>query len=147
MVNQMTTNNIILVVLKSTLEIVQLNDLSHKIILDGQEFTKKIKGDFLGFYDWLKNKEGNIIGLRYFLFEDYQFIIDDLALLHVNYLEIDSAVRYNSILYIYFSEEKDFIDKVSNDQLFGDNCIYKSELGEYAITFCLPDKMQLNANQ
>lgn len=130
-------DNIILLVLKKQLDIVLLEDISSEILVNEQVFKQKDYGDFNGFYDWLRNHDNKIVGLRYFLFEDYQFIIDSFR--YLDYVETELTKQNNSILNIYFSEKRTFIDEISNDQLFIDNYIYKSELNEYAITFCLPD--------
>ncbi len=91
-----------------------------RFLLDGIEYTDAEFGDFLGFYDYLRNAAGEILGVRFLPFEDYGFSEKELLLLA--------------------SENKDFDEKKSDDQRFGENKLYHARNGNILLTFAAPDE-------
>lgn len=91
-------------------------------------------GDFIGFYDWLTDPDDRIIGVRQSFFED----IDSFSSMFstYEYLEWNPKGR---VLSVYFSESRTIVESKSGDQDFGDNRIYRSLAGDFAISFALPD--------
>jgi hypothetical protein len=89
--------------------------------------SKKSQG-FIGFFDWLRSDDRNIVGIRICYFE------------HQNYNSILSKFSYvrpifeNMCMEIMFCENK-YNSEISGDQDFGNNYVYLSEEGNYLLTF------------
>lgn len=92
----------------------------NRFLLDGIEYVDSNLGDFLGFYDYLRNSAGEISGVRFFPFEDCGFVEKELILLA--------------------SEIKEFDEEKSDDQEFGENRIYQTKSGGVLLTFSAPDE-------
>ena len=87
-------------------------------------------GDLTGFYDWLRNPEGEVIGVRYLPADELDFICDALA--HLPYAKVD---RKSKSIELYFSTDTTIVESISNDQDFGDNSLFKSSTETYALSF------------
>jgi hypothetical protein len=87
-------------------------------------------GDFTGFYDWLRNAEGRVIGVRYLPADELEFLCNAIA--QLPYVVVDPQI--NSIE-LYFSDDRSIDESVSNDQEFGDNRLFKSASGTFALSF------------
>lgn len=84
-------------------------------------------GDFLGFYDYLRNAEGEILGVRFAPFEEFGFDRQEIQ--------------------VFFSDKHDFEETKSDDQVFVDNKLYKSKSGARLVTFRAPnEKFAANSN-
>ncbi len=86
--------------------------------------------DFVGFYDWLRNTDKRIIGVRCYPWEEFSFPYATVRVLP--YVEIDSEEKS---VCLFFSDERSFEESLSDDQDFGNNRMYKSDTEEYAISF------------
>lgn len=89
-----------------------------RFLLNGIEYEDSQLGDFIGFYDYLRNSEGEILGVRMIPFEDCGFLETELNL--------------------FASSGEDVDESKSDDQLFTDNKLYKSRNGSILITFLAP---------
>jgi hypothetical protein len=100
------------------------------ILYDNKNFVEISIGHFNGFYDWLRNYSGLIIGVRYFPFEDSNFLLKELV--QLKYSKTDEHS-----IDIYFVEEqhRSINEDISDDQKFGGNRIFKSSEGKYLLTF------------
>lgn len=91
-----------------------------RFLLNGIEYIDSSFGDFVGFYDYLRNSAGEVIGVRFLPFEDYGFIEKEMLFW---------AVKNET-----FDEEK------SDDQRFGENKVYQARNGTILLTFPAPDE-------
>lgn len=87
-------------------------------------------GDFTGFYDWLRNYQGHIIGVRYLPADELTFLFRAVA--HLPYVAVNWQTK---AIALYFSQDRSIDESVSNDQDFGDNRVLKSAQGRFAISF------------
>lgn len=88
-------------------------------------------GELSGFYDWLRARDGSIIGVRFHpLIEETSLLKNEL--LKIDYLE--HSLETNGID-IFFTSSRDIDLPNSADQDFGNNRVYKSANGMYAISF------------
>ncbi|MGC2235534.1 MAG: hypothetical protein WA584_05210 [Pyrinomonadaceae bacterium] len=91
-----------------------------RFLLSGVEYEDSHLGDFIGFYDYLRNTAGEVSGVRFFPFEDCRFSKKEINL--------------------FASPEKDIDESISDDQLFTDNKLYKSRNGNILLTFLAPSE-------
>ncbi len=101
------------------------------IEIDGAIFRDSGAGDWFGFYDWLRTSDDLVIGVRIALFES----IDQLLRLTASNMEIDAGRK---ILSIFFSNRRDYDEKKSDDQDFGDNWVFYGDDGSVLLTFNAP---------
>lgn len=87
-------------------------------------------GEFTGFYDWLRDADGGIIGVRYLPFEASRAVCDAVAAFP--YVDV-TADRLS--LAVFFSTEHAFDPASSGDQAFGGNRVFVAANGDYALTF------------
>ena len=95
-------------------------------------------GDWTGFYDWLRDLEGNVLGVRYTPFEETEFLTQEVGAL--GYVKADPPRH----LEIYFSDRREFDEKLSCDQEFLYDAIFRSDDGEYAIGFGMEELSESN---
>ena len=86
-------------------------------------------GDWTGFYDWLRDSEANLLGVRYSPFKDCEFLIERTAKLQ--YVKPD----FPRNIEVYFFGRRSVEPKLSCDQDFAYAAIFRSDDGEYAIGF------------
>lgn len=95
-------------------------------------------GDWTGFYDWLRDAEGGLLGIRYTPFEQTEFLTRELKDLH--YVQADPPRH----LEIYFSERREIDPKRSCDQAFLYDAVFRSDKGGYAIGFGMEELSESN---
>ena len=109
-----------------------IDDLSRsKFVLGNEVFSDSGSGDWLGFYDWLRTKSGNVIGVRLWADEAND--------------QIRAAGRCAGVaaddrcfpLVVYLDAEREFDEERSCDQDFGSNMLLVSSNG-FALTFNSP---------
>lgn len=93
------------------------------------EISKKNEG-FIGFFDWLRISEENIVGIRVYFFDDLAYTA---CLLERSYAK--GVFNNRSIEILFKGDSFDF--NLSGDQDFTENYVYKSDTGEYLIMFRL----------
>ena len=86
-------------------------------------------GDWTEFYDWLRDSAGNILGVRYWLRSDTEFLIEYAK--GKEYIQSESPRQIE----IYFSERRGADAELSCDQDFLYDAIFRSDNGDYAIAF------------
>jgi hypothetical protein len=107
--------------------------ISEEICVNSVEYRDVGRGDWTGFYDFLRTGEGAIIGIR------YSPLLDDAAMLSDLKGKPYARVLPNSTFELFFSAERSFVPELSEDQDFGDNMVLRSASGEYALTFGVDD--------
>jgi hypothetical protein len=139
----MIVDNIVLLPLRSPLQLVFLSDTPITISVDNLEFTRSDTGDITGFYDWLR-KDGRIVGIGVLIFEDFHFLLS--TFLGLEYVTVEKQTTSGAVLAsIHFYATRNYEDDKSNDQLFAKNYLYKTSCGEFGLTFQLPDSAEYDA--
>lgn len=101
--------------------------------LETKRYSPHGDGSWTGFYDWLRDRQGHLIGVRYWPFADSPVFRDLQAQLPPSpRLATDPNHRF---LEIYFSHNRDLDRDASDDQDFGHNGIFSTLDGEWAIAF------------
>lgn len=103
------------------------------LAIGNEEFRDAGQGDWLGFYDWLRTKAGEVIGVRLW--------VDDVNA-QIRALHPCAGVVAGETcfpLLIYFGEERAFEEQLSDDQDFGSNRLLVGP-GKFALTFNAPSK-------
>jgi hypothetical protein len=102
-------------------------------LLNKTKYENTGRGEFLGFYDFLRNAADKVVGVRYFPFEDIQFLTEMLS------GAANVEIRADGKIWVfYFSEAQNFVESKSDDQCFGDNNLFKSKDGAFLLTFRAP---------
>jgi hypothetical protein len=89
-------------------------------------------GDWLGFYDWLRTRSGEVIGVRLWVDDANEQIRATAACAGV------TAERDFFPLTIYLGEPREFEEELSCDQDFGSNMLLVSP-NAFAMTFNAPE--------
>ena len=91
-------------------------------VLKGQTFRLDCSGN--GFYDYLRNREGGIVGLRLSFFRQHnlQDYFEGLDYVHQDDRRLRVEVYFSSIEF-----------SMGDDQAFGDDAIWVSKEGVYAL--------------
>jgi hypothetical protein len=89
-------------------------------------------GEFTEFYDWLRNSHDEVLGVRYNLCEDTEFLFGYAQ--RRDYMLSKELGRWKYVE-IYFSEEWDVDPLRSCDQGFVYDPVFRSDDGEIAIAF------------
>src|SRR5262249_31761580 len=99
------------------------------ITLQGKVFVDSGLGDWIGFYDWLRTRDGKLLGVRTWL---EKMSADDLR----RNLAGNSAVELgNGEVRVWFSEERGFDEAFSADQDLGTHRMMRAGSDEFALTF------------
>ena len=95
----------------------ELASESGDIELDGRTFKCLSAGGWLGFYDWLRDRSGRVVGVRQY--------IDDLDAFPWDrpFRGASRGVGKRELL-IFFDDEHAFDENSSCDQDFGDNFLF-----------------------
>lgn len=94
---------------------------------------------FIGFFDWLRKNEIEIVGIRLCYFEHH---IYNNLLKRFPYVNATNEGRWIEIL--FKNQSYDFA--LSGDQDFTNNYVYESEGGEYLFTFGLDHLTEAELN-
>lgn len=100
-----------------------------ELVLDGIRYKDGGYGDWTGFYDWLRDLERRVIGVRYWP-DDTAFILDVVQ--GFSYAFVPENRFY---LEIYFSDDHDFDKEESKDQDFLYDKVFLSDAGEHVLVF------------
>lgn len=98
-------------------------------ICEGTLYRDAGLGDWTEFYDWLRDSDGNMLGVRYWLRSDTEFLVEYAK--GRDYIQTDPPRQIE----IYFSERRGANAKLSCDQDFLYDAVFRSESGDYAIAF------------
>jgi hypothetical protein len=113
-----------------TMMINSIGDEDIPNLLYSEEYSVVANNDWTGFYDWLRNSEKKIIGIRYCPFEETEFICSI-----ARELPYSIVSKKNTWVEFYFSKDREYVSEFSADQQFTGNWILRSPSGKYAITF------------
>lgn len=115
---------------------VQLVQCTRENLLNGYVPTTGFSGS-TGHYDWLRSSSNEILGVRYWPFDDdiHAAEVSKLQALcrSLDYAYIDCEDRFISI--IFSGLISDVVEDISNDQDLGENGIYVNQQGGMAICF------------
>lgn len=100
--------------------------------VDNTEYHDVGLGEWTGFYDWLRDSDGGLLGVRYWLNSGTEFLVS-----HTQTLPYVS--RASNHIEIYFSERRVVDPKLSCDQAFLYDALFRSSHEEYAIAFGTED--------
>jgi hypothetical protein len=97
--------------------------------ISGVKYYEAKINDWLGFYDWLRTKGGEVIGVRLTVDSD-----SDERVLFLNYegVVVDKDRR---TVHIWFTTSRGYDETISDDQDFGGNRPFRSQTGAVALTF------------
>jgi len=98
-------------------------------VCEGKRYRDAGFGEWTEFYDWLRDSDSNVLGVRFWLSSETEFLSDYAE--QPPYVQIDPS-RY---LEIYFSENREISQQRSSDQDFLYDGIFRSDDGQYAIGF------------
>lgn len=91
-----------------------------------ERFVHTLRGDWTGFYDWLRDSRRRVIGLRYRPFEEVHFILNEI--------EPGGSVRVTEATVECLFDEGARIDaSQSGDQAFQYVGLFESSEGHYAL--------------
>ena len=119
---------LILVVLNEKPTCFHLDQLKKKIVFGDIVLDEYEDNDYSGFYDWMRNSVGEIIGLRYTRLDGFEPAIST-ALKKLPYVNF----THEKIIEIYFNPNRDYVEANSNDQDIGICKMYVSTNQMYAI--------------
>jgi hypothetical protein len=100
------------------------------IVLEGKTFTESGLGASIGFYDWLRRSDGSLVGVRTWLSQESE--------IHKfrNQLVKCSRIEWGKNHFIlFFSDKRDFEDKLSDDQELGAHRLAISADGVALLTY------------
>jgi hypothetical protein len=138
------TEKCLLLFFKSPLELAWAelpNDAPVAIVYKNQTYKNIGTQGWNGFYDWLRNYQNKIVGVRYFPFEDFEM----LATL-INQLPDCKVVTNNkgAVWFdLFFSSDRSVNEKKSDDQDFGGNWLFQTESGDKAMSLIARDNEKL----
>ena len=105
--------------------------LGSELALGDDLFRDSGLGDWLGFYDWLRTRSGEVIGVRVWIDQVNEQIRAAGSCANV------ISERDCFPLSIYFGESREFAEELSSDQDFGSNMLLVSA-NAFAVTFNAP---------
>lgn len=103
-----------------------------EITVDGETYRDVGSGDWTGYYDWLRNTQGAILGVRYWPSEETHFLVSTASPL--SYSRVYDNERQPWVE-IYFSDDRNVDYERSKDYDFVYSRVLSSDLAEYAICF------------
>lgn len=111
-----------------------IDEAQESICIKNNNVLYKVHSDsnWLGFYDWLRTKSGDVIGLRIKIDDISKRLESKLIKLFFSSSDIEGNINY-----IYFGDCKDFVEDSSGDADFCDFSIYYSSQS-IGITFNRP---------
>src|SRR5437762_12985942 len=102
----------LIVFLRPTLAMAEMTSWPHsKLHVFGQTYSS-IAGDWTGFYDWIRNAERKLLGVRYWPFEATEFVISRAS--GLSYARVSEGRDVE----IFFSDERHIKEEFSKDQDF-----------------------------
>lgn len=116
------------------LSIHRLKMRTSRLVIKSEIFTQD-GYDSHGFYDWLRNSDGLVVGVRYDLFETHLDIRNDL--LRLEYVYHQPAGFDDVSLMIFFTTDRKFDESRSADQSLTGDYVYRSQSGKLGINFQL----------
>ena len=109
---------------------------ANALLQNAQQFKDTGLGDWTGFYDWLRNPARKIIGVRYWPFENAQFILDSYT--QTPNVQIDPRKG----LLVFFGSQTEYRENISGDQDFAEARVLVNSIGEHALLLGCPDLVE-----
>ena len=97
------------------------------------EFRDLGLGGWTGFYDWLRAASGRLVGLRFWPFEQAEFLLKEIPISET------LLVASRGAILVFFGDETRFVDGASGDQAFEEARVLVSPSKEYALVFGCSD--------
>ena len=113
-------------------------EIGDTVALAGRHFVDSGLGDWIGFYDWLRTREGKLLGVRTWLDE---LGTQDLRRTLAGNLAVELGKRE---IRVWFSAERGFEEAASTDQDLGTHRLMMAGPDKFALTFNLE---RLRANE
>jgi hypothetical protein len=104
---------------------IRLAENTDQLVLDGTRYAL-LERD-MGFYDFLRNRERAIIGLRFSFFSKQRLFKSVETL---DYVYVDEKRQY---IEIYLQGYRGSAVQEPGEQAFGDDALWRSDLGIYAL--------------
>lgn len=109
---------------------------SDGIKISGRRYITNAASGANGFYDWLRGSGGNVVGIRYWIFDDNPVLLDkNFIQLVTESLPYTVYLNEKNCLEVIFDKTKKIIQEESDDQDFGFNAIFKSDDDRYLLAF------------
>lgn len=103
--------------------------------IDGEDFmVDPSVPDWIGFYDWLRTSDGELIGVR---LQPDEGTLDEATLNFLIALDKQNSV---DDLRIFFAAKREFDPVLSDDCDFGGNTLLRSTAGSLALAFNAPTR-------
>lgn len=106
-----------------------------EIVFDGQRYEDSGLGDWLGFYDWHRSSDGEVVGIGLWMDDELTnqkpLVAGLMACMNV------SSSFLGSLLVVKFDSARTVAPELSGDQDFGDNRLFIGSSG-YVLTFNAP---------
>jgi hypothetical protein len=103
----------------------------------GSELYVPVSPDWSGFYDWLRDNNGNLLGIRFSSFPETEFLIHALSGLPYTYVEGNDTVEI-----FLTSGRRRSVPERSCDQDFLYDQVFKSASGKHALAVCTDGLME-----
>lgn len=104
---------------------IRVAETTSQVELEGRPYALLEKE--VGFYDFLRNREAAVIGLRFSFFSK-QKVLKDAA--DLDYVYVDEKRQY---IEIYLQGYRGSAVQDPGEQAFGDDAIWRNDLGTYAL--------------
>jgi len=98
-----------------------LSEAPESFTLDGERFQKSPSTEFAGFYDWLRDTAGRLLGVKYYA----QFESRDIVTTHICALR-GCSIDANGVVTIRLRDGGDIDPEESDSKNFDDVAIYVS---------------------
>ena len=119
--------------LESQPQVILIPEEAASFEFKGEHFKDTGRGHHNGFYDYLRDLSGAVVGLRYLPSSDAEDILFKIPKTKALKVAMDGTVR---VLLIFWGQGQDFDPETSCDQYFGNNFIFQAERsGKLALGF------------
>lgn len=121
---------LLLVIFNAKPNCYHLDRVERNLKINNIQYKEFEDNDYSGFYDWLRNAIGQIIGIRYTRLDPFNstLVAQLKKIPYINFV-------HKKIIEIYFSHHRNYLDSISNDQDFGTCKLYVSADQTYAMLF------------
>ena len=109
---------------------------ANEFVAGEEHFRELVGGSHIGFYDFLRNPSGSVVGIRFLPSGEAEDVLKEAALEGRNLHFVQDGLL--EAFLILLDETLLFDPEISCDQYFGDNRIYRAGLSnQVAISFSL----------
>lgn len=119
---------------KPYLELLRLTDPPCESVLHaGESYRPRVDTGWNGFYDWLGFENRRIVGITWFCFEDFYFLLDVFE--NLTYAKVEYSHDGSPFFTIFFQSNEGVNYSSYGDQDFGYNWLFESDSGKLAVSF------------